>query len=64
MNLLFGVEPVIIRQEPTADLLFEEAINTAKLAGYVKPGDKVVLTAGIPLGVSGKTNMIRVIEVW
>ena len=64
MNLLFGVEPVIIRQEPTADLLFEEAINTAKLAGYVKPGDKVILTAGIPLGVSGKTNMIRVIEVW
>ena len=55
---------MIIRQDPTADLLFEEAINTAKLAGYVKPGDKVILTAGIPLGVSGKTNMIRVIEVW
>lgn len=64
MNLLFGVQPVIIPQEPTADLLFEAAINTAKLAGYVKTGDKVVLTAGIPLGVSGKTNMIRFIEVW
>ena len=46
MNLLFGVQPVIIPQEPTADLLFEAAINTAKLAGYVKTGDKVVLTAG------------------
>ncbi len=64
MNLLFGVEPIIIQQEPTADLLFEAAINRAKLAGYVKAGDKVVLTAGIPLGVSGKTNMIRFIEVW
>ena len=64
MNLLFGVEPVIIPQEPTADLLFEAAINMAKLAGYVKPGDKAVLTAGIPLGVSGNTNMIRCIDVW
>ena len=64
MNLLFGVNPVIIPQEPTADLLFEAAINMAKLAGYVKPGDKAVLTAGIPLGVSGNTNMIRCIDVW
>ena len=64
MNLLFGVEPIIIPQQPTADLLFEAAINTAKLAELVKPGDQVVLTAGIPLGVSGNTNMIRFVEVW
>ncbi len=64
MNLLFGVQPVIIPQEPTADLLFEAAINMAKLAGYVEPGAKAVLTAGIPLGVSGNTNMIRCIDVW
>lgn len=64
MNLLFGVEPIIIPQEATADLLFEQAINTAKLGGYVRPGDHVVLTAGVPLGVSGNTNMIRAIEVW
>ena len=64
MNLLFGVKPIIIPQQPTADLLFEAAINTAKLAELVKPGDQVVLTAGIPLGVSGNTNMIRFVEVW
>lgn len=64
MNLLFGVMPVIIPQEPTADLLFEAAINKAKQEGLVRTGDKVVLTAGIPLGVTGNTNMIRYIEVW
>lgn len=64
MNLLFGVEPIIIPEEATADLLFEQAINTAKAGGYVKPGDRVVLTAGVPLGVSGNTNTIRAIEVW
>ena len=30
---------------------------------HLQKGDKVVLTAGVPLGVSGKTNMLRVIEV-
>ncbi len=64
MNLLFGVTPIIIPEEPTSDLLFEAAINQAKSAGLVKSGDRVVLTAGIPLSISGNTNMIRVIEVW
>ena len=29
----------------------------------IQKGDKVVLTAGVPLGVPGRTNMIRVVEV-
>lgn len=64
MNLLFGVKPILIEQEATADLLFEAAINSAKKSGLVKSGDTAVLTAGVPLGISGNTNMIRVIEVW
>lgn len=63
MNLMFGVLPLHIRQEDTADELFREAINSAKNAGCLKSGDKVVLTAGIPLGIPGRTNMIRVEEI-
>lgn len=33
------------------------------MTGLVKKGDKIVLTAGLPLGSSGNTNMIRIIEV-
>ena len=62
-NLLWGVAPLHIRQEDTADELFKEAINAAKNAGYLKAGDKVVLTAGVPLGIPGRTNMIRVEEL-
>ncbi len=62
-NLMFGVSPLHIRQEDTADELFREAINSAKNAGYLKSGDKVVLTAGVPLGIPGRTNMIRVEEI-
>ncbi len=63
LNLSWGVTPVWIARESTADDLFEEAVRAAEEAGYIKKGDKVVLTAGVPLGVSGNTNMIRVVEV-
>ena len=63
MNLQWGVSPLLISEENTAEDLFREAVNAALEAGYVKKGDRVVLTAGIPLGISGKTNMLRVVEV-
>ena len=63
MNLQWGVRPLLISEENTAEDLFREAVNAALEAGYVQKGDRVVLTAGIPLGISGKTNMLRVVEV-
>lgn len=63
LNLLWGVSPISIRQEETAEELFEDAVKETKKAGYVKKGDIVVITAGVPLGIAGKTNMIRVVEV-
>lgn len=63
LNLSWGVIPIWIARENTADDLFEEAVRAAEEAGYIKKGNKVVLTAGVPLGVSGKTNMLRVVEV-
>lgn len=63
MNLLWGVRPLLIKREETAEELFAEAISEAKRAGYVKSGDVAVITAGVPLGISGKTNMVRVVEV-
>ena len=63
LNLLWGVKPVMIQKERTTDALFEEAVFKAKQAGLVKTGDTVVITAGVPLGVVGKTDMIHVVEV-
>lgn len=63
MNLYWGVTPMWIPRENSADDLFEDAVRAAEKEGYIKKGDTVVLTAGVPLGVSGKTNMIRVVEV-
>lgn len=63
LNLLWGVEPLLIEKKDTAGDLFEEATLQAKKAGLIKEGDVVVLTAGVPLGTTGTTNMLRVIEV-
>ena len=63
MNLQWGVTPLLIAEENTAEDLFREAVKAAENAGLVKKGDKVVLTAGMPLGIPGRTNMLRVVEV-
>lgn len=63
LSLSWGVTPIWIARESTTDDLFDVAVRAAEEAGYIQKGDKVVLTAGVPLGVSGKTNMLRVIEV-
>ena len=63
VNILWGVRPLLIDKKETAEELFKEGVRKAMEAGYVKNGDTVVITAGVPLGISGKTNMIRVVEV-
>ena len=63
LNLLWGVTPLCLKKEEDAEEMFMDAVQEAKNAGYVKQGEIVVITAGVPLGIAGKTNMIRVVEV-
>ncbi|MEG1848265.1 MAG: pyruvate kinase [Lachnospiraceae bacterium] len=63
LNLMWGVQPVLINKKNSAEELYSEAVSAAANAGALQNGDIAVLTAGVPLGVSGKTNMMRVIEV-
>src|SRR5699024_938431 len=60
LSLVWGVYPVIIDEASETDELIERAIVEAIEEGYVKEGDLTVLTAGIPLGVSGSSNLIKV----
>lgn len=60
LNLEWGVEPVLITEEQDASQLFEKAVDVAEMAGFVSKGELVVLTGGVPLGVSGTTNLIKV----
>ncbi|MDO4546428.1 MAG: pyruvate kinase, partial [Bacillota bacterium] len=55
-----GVYPVLTRFSDNWNDLMREAISGAERMGFVKKGDQVVLSAGMPLQVSGTTNLIRV----
>ena len=63
LSLLFGVMPLLIQKEDDTEKRFDAVINASLEAGLIHHGDRVVLTAGVPLGVAGNTNMIRVVEV-
>lgn len=63
MALYWGVEPITMPYAGSTDELVELAVRSAEDAGLVKQGDLVVVTAGVPVGVSGTTNMIRVCQV-
>lgn len=61
--LSWGVLPVYLENLDGGDDLLEAAIGRARERGMLASGDKVVATAGLPLGVAGSTNMLRVVTV-
>ncbi len=60
LNLAWGVTPILVDMQDNSDVLFDHAVERAMEAGLVKAGEIVVITAGIPLGISGTTNMVKV----
>ena len=60
LSLSWGVTPVLVGEQKDTDGLFECAVTAALEGGYVKDGDLVVITAGVPVGMSGTTNLLKV----
>ena len=63
MALYWGLVPITMPRASSTDQLVDLAIQSAQEAGLVKHGDLVVVTAGVPVGISGTTNMIRIAQV-
>jgi pyruvate kinase len=60
LNLAWGITPLLIAVEHDTFELFDHAIQAVESAGYLKDGDLTVMTAGVPLGITGSTNIIKV----
>ena len=60
LNVYRGVTPLLMDYAHSTDELISMSVENAKGAGLIQDGDLVVVTAGVPVGVSGTTNMIKV----
>lgn len=58
--LVWGIEPVYSPEAQGTDELIEQAIDSSLKAGKIEHGDLLVITAGLPVGVSGTTNLLKV----
>ncbi|HOV78962.1 MAG TPA: pyruvate kinase [Bacillota bacterium] len=60
LALVWGVQPLLVGVRNNTDEMMSSAVEASLDAGIVKGGDLVVITAGVPIGVRGTTNLIRV----
>ena len=59
LNLSWGISPILIKEEYSMEILFLHATEAAEREGFVQEGDVAILTAGVPVGRPGKTNLIK-----
>ena len=58
--LWWGVNPVQIAESPLVEDLFATAVSLTQEMGLAKSGDAIVIAGGIPIGVVGSTNLLKV----
>ncbi|GBC93285.1 Pyruvate kinase [bacterium HR15] len=63
LALLWGVAPLKIPHVSSTDEMTVQALLAARQTRLVHRGDRVVLTAGVPVNVPGNTNMIQVLTI-
>ncbi|NOZ93394.1 MAG: pyruvate kinase [Acidobacteria bacterium] len=63
LNLSWGVVPAHVEAFRDTDAMFELARGWAAGGGLAGSGDRLVLTAGVPINVPGATNMLRVVDL-
>jgi len=61
--LVWGVHPVLIPSYRSTDTVLRLVQKKALASGYVKRGDLVAITAGLPLHIAGTTNLITVLTI-
>ena len=60
LSLTWGVEALLSEKIFSTDEVIANAVEISKAHGYVKSSNTVVLTAGVPVGLAGSTNLIKV----
>lgn len=59
-SIVWGVQPVVKKGRKSTDALLNNAVATAVETGRVTNGDLIIITAGVPTGETGTTNMMKI----
>lgn len=60
LALVWGIQPLLVGRTEDTDSMIASAVEVSLAAGLIKPGDLTVITAGVPVGVHGTTNLVKV----
>ncbi len=60
LSLVWGLHCIVSEDSGTLDEMVDRACSTSYQEGFAKPGQRVIITAGVPLGTPGATNMLRI----
>ncbi len=63
LSFVWGVVPFLVPHPGNTDSLMRIALTLARDKGLAHPGERIVLTAGIPFGGGGQTNTVQVLTV-
>ncbi|NMW85952.1 pyruvate kinase [Peptoniphilus sp. AGMB00490] len=63
LSIVWGIMPVKVLNFKDTDNLIDASIDVAVAKGFIKSGDLVVLTAGVPAGIAGSTNLLKIENV-
>jgi pyruvate kinase len=61
--LVWGTHTVLVDDAHSVDEMFVKAGEVSTREGFTKPGDRILITAGVPVGTPGTTNMLRIVTV-
>ena len=60
LSLVWGLHCIVSEDAGTLEEMVDRACSTSYQEGFAKPGQRVIITAGVPLGTPGATNMLRI----
>jgi pyruvate kinase len=60
LAMTWGAEPLLVKMSGSSDEMIDAAVQAARDAGHLSSGDVVIITAGVPTGGAGKTNLLKI----
>jgi pyruvate kinase len=63
LALVWGTHCVLVPDAQSIDEMFTNAGEVTTREGFTKPGDRILITAGVPIGTPGTSNMLRIATI-